>query len=546
MGAKQSLPFASLVLVAFVSAAWSTGCGSSSEDDGANAVRPDNTGVPPTVSRDAIVFDAAASKDVRVEEGALEIPLAGHEALLARIDRGSVLVGQPAPEPVKSNPRGFLRRVITLAKKTDPAGQAYVRVETSAASLRDVFTKGRLAVKLGDKGSLKTAALAPIVTPIAPKDRTTPIGTFGGPISASIEVPLDLAGASNVEGSASVDLEGSYALTPELWANATYANDAANTATDLQNCFQPRPACAQAGQVSPIAECQDKPLGMWCAATASQRVFCDGQGNGCVETCSDRYGAGSVCDAMPSGTDDQCREMPGASTPRVCLDRGELTHLELGAAIDLTVDVTWTATVQASVNGERAVDQITPNARQRREIGVPIATNVIIPGAVPIPVELRGTVYATCEVAAFGQLSASGTTHIHVNPGFGVAYDNGSFSPLPFAEPTVETQVLEVGGAAGVSVKCSPFKPRLSMLLFDGDVVGIGPYVEAGYYRSISAQLQTDASCPILVEQKHGIEATVGGEMRIFGVEVTPDFIKEGLTVGTNWPALESHCLAGQ
>ncbi|MBX3217375.1 MAG: hypothetical protein KF850_35420 [Labilithrix sp.] len=522
---------------------------------------------PPTsqdaeVSSNAVVLDSASSDAIRVFPDALAFPVAGHEALIARLDQGVVLVGQPSTTHPEHNKNGFLRRVETFAWTKDGRD---VHVQTTPASLADVFTNGRVVMNFTTPGAAPPADQMAAVGAVKPQSGPQAIGTFTGSVNAALTVPLSIPGTSNVRGNATAALSGNVSLTPQVWASATYENDARLQTTDLQSCFQPRPRCAQVQDFAPHPLCQLDPrpgiitsprpgepspppeytrFGMWCSpASNTDRVFCNGNGQGCVESCSERYGAGSTCAAQPAGTDDQCQEMPGVEIPRVCRNRGSLSRLELGASLDLSAEIAWQVAVSAEVNGEGAVDQVTPHARAREQIGIPVATNIIIPGAVPIPVEIRGTVYATCEIAVFGQLEARGTTSVRVNPGFGIVYENGAFSSLPLEHPRIETSPIDVTLAAGVKLKCTPFKPRLSLLLFDGDIVGVGPYIEAGYFREITAQIQTDGACPISVTQTHGIEATIGGEFRVFGIELTPHAIREGVSFATNWDPVDTRCL---
>lgn len=498
------------------------------------------------VSKDAVVFTQAESNDVALTVDALEIPVAGHEHIIQRLARGVTLVGQPSGTHPGKNKNGFLRRVVTFKYSDD---KSLVRVTTTPGSLKDIFTKGDVVMNFTDPmngraantetgAGMKTNSLRPL-------DGPTNIATFGGNIDQELKVTLDID-ESNVSGEATATLKGSATVTPQVWASATYANDA-NRTTDLETCFQPRPACAQQEQFTAQAFCAGKSMGMWCAeGSTTARIFCSGNGDlGCVEECAGRYGAGSSCQVMPPGTDDQCAEMPDTVVPRVCLDRGDLTRLELGASIDLNLDVDWTVAVTAQINGGPMVhDHFSNTTIAEEDLALPVSANFVIPGPVPIPVEVRGRLIAKCEASMFGTLTASGKTVVHAQPGFGISYEGGNFSPLPLDAATIETQNLQVVAAAGVELKCSPFVPRLTLFLFDSDIVGIGPYVQAGYYRKVRAAIQSDQACAVQLTESHGVDARIGGEFRVFGADVTPEWLAEGKSFETNWDPLRQACIA--
>ncbi|MBX3187347.1 MAG: hypothetical protein KF795_20425 [Labilithrix sp.] len=504
------------------------------------------------LSPNAVQLDTAESEDVKVLRDALVFPVKGHERVVARLDRDVVLFGMPSTSKPEQNENGFLRRVVTFSWSKD---ETEVVVQTEPATLADVVQRGQMVMNFTQPDRPPPAS-----TGVRPKSEVQGGWVLEGTVpTVGLDIPIVIP-ASNVSGEAKVRFGGSYSIAPQVWADARYRDT--GDRTDLINCFQPRPACAQTGDLAPLAYCREESywnilgiggeqftrFGMWCAEGKEPgqgpagRLFCDGHGNGCIEQCSSRYGAGSTCVAQSAGTDDQCLEIPGTEIPRTCRSRSELTRLELGAGLDINVSVDFSASINAKVNNKTAYDQIPGNPGVGTvQIVAPISRNFILPGAVPIPVQVRGEAVSVCTVSVFGELEAAAHFDIHLNPRFGIVYEEGKFSPLPFVQPEANLDV-QVTAAAGARIKCFPIQPKLTIFLFDGNLFGIGPFVKGGYYKEMSAVMETDDSCAVRFTHKDGVEVTIGGEMSIFGVDITPELVKRGVTLGTNWPSMPSTC----
>ena len=499
----------------------------------------------------AVQLDAAESADVRVLPEARVFPVKGHERVVARLDRDVVLVGLPSTTHPEQNENGFLRRVVTFSWSKD---ETEVVVQTEPATLADVVAEGQLVMNFTQPDAPPPSA------GLRPKNEPQGGWSLSGTIpSVGLDIPIEIP-ESNISGEAKIRFGGSFSVEPQVWADARYRGT--GDRTDLINCFQPRPACAQTGALAPLDYCREESywnifgiggeqftrFGMWCAEGKASgqgpagRLFCDGHGNGCIEQCGDRYGAGSTCVEQAAGTDDQCQEIPGTEIPRTCRSRSELTRLEIGAGLDINVTVDLSASIESKVSDKLAYNQIpgTPGVGTIQVVA-PISRNFILPGAVPIPVEVRGEAVSVCSVSVFGKLEAAAQLNFHINPRFGIVYEAGEFSPLPFEAPEVNLDV-QVAAAAGARIKCFPLQPKLTIFLFDGRIFGIGPFVKGGYYKEMSAVMETDDSCAVRFTHKDGIEATIGGEMSIFGIDITPPVVKRGITLGTNWPSMPSTC----
>lgn len=126
------------------------------------------------VSSDLLTADVGFSDDVIVAEDHLELPLAGHEDVLAYAP-GKILAGGPSSRlDSETNPHGFLRRVEAVRRDGDR-----IVIATSRAALEDVF-KGRVTIE----SEPTTLAEEPEVSGgLAPQAR------WQGQISRRVDIP---------------------------------------------------------------------------------------------------------------------------------------------------------------------------------------------------------------------------------------------------------------------------------------------------------------------------------------------------------------------
>jgi hypothetical protein len=166
-----------------------------------------------------VVADDSFAADVAVFPDRIEIPTAGHEALIAKLHDGSVIASTFSAQHPERNPAGFLRHVVSVQ------GGATTVITTTQATLDDVVIDGDLKIQQpilssslapdGSAGSLGTQSLHPLGLPPPgglnlsfPDLNVFNAGAYGG------------LGSNSVGGGGKVTLSGmSVRLAPNIDSN---------------------------------------------------------------------------------------------------------------------------------------------------------------------------------------------------------------------------------------------------------------------------------------------------------------------------------------
>jgi hypothetical protein len=221
----------------------------------------------------------------------------------------------------------------------------------------------------------------------------------------------------------------------------------------------------------------------------------------------------------------------GPSIPRIDLTGRELwrrgnsvlrlgtTYLDLSSTIDygLNVRLARLSRARLVIHGQldsQVVLEATTgvdfgNHEVRREL---FATRLVLPPAGPVPLTLRISVTAGCNMGGRADLNASAGVRASVTSSVGFDYERGGaglrgIGDVDFTHRPVRP-VFTVNGNIGV--RCY-LEPKYEVLFFDS----VGPHNSLNVYADLRF-----TSPPARVEMTTGMQGLVGGTARIFSFDL--------------------------
>lgn len=121
------------IVLSLLAVSLASACGGASEETTSDVV----------YTRETVVADQALADQVDARDGRIAFPLAGNEAVAAKLHEGSIFAGNPSSSA--GNPAGFLRRVVSVAREG-----ALVVLTTEEAQLDELIESGSFSTASDD------------------------------------------------------------------------------------------------------------------------------------------------------------------------------------------------------------------------------------------------------------------------------------------------------------------------------------------------------------------------------------------------------------